>query len=787
MKRRLYIIISILVVLLMPQHLEAQDNNTLRQVYTQAEEEYQVGRLEQALELLQSNISHFEGNLKQNAYRLISLCYLAQDDITQSENYAKLLLQENPYYTSIQDPIRFEEMIAGLKMGQSATITTASNQAERIEEAPVPVTLITEDMITMSGARNLKELLIAYVPGMTNVECNEEMNIAMRGIYSSGQEKILIMMDGHRLNSYATNVARPDFSISLEKVKQVEVLRGPASSLYGGVALTAVINIITKRGSDIDGFRVKGGIGSYGQIQGDILFGQHYLNFDVAAWANFYQADGQKINIPLEEQLGVIPMEGDIIIGGFNKKPTYDFGTRISWKNLSLMYSSNFSKTVAPYSLSYFFAPYDYSKYGLMEGNAPGYASTAHHVQLSYKKSFGKLSLDASLTYDAEQQNRYQVISDYFPAEALEYVLIQNGSGSEVYPTDYTFQYNSWLEQNTGFSVNGNLPYSLNSEHNGTISFGAQYNYFELISSRNLEGDMGDRVLVEFHGIKNLFPGVENSADAYFQLKHQWKSFILNGGLRYDYKRRKNHKSINELSPRIALVFVQPQYNVKFSYSKAFVDAPYYYRYNTLDTYSGGEDLLSEYLHSFQLSFSSSKLLNGLDVELNGFYNKASNLIYPDGLVYTNSGTLQSIGAELVAKYTRNRFTTTINAEWQHVVSSENYTANGNSIYNIPNFATSILASYRLGYGFTLRGNLNVLSKQTWLYQQAPEMGVLPEERTLPSRAVLSMGLTYKYKALELLVDCHNVFNKSYEQGGSSIGPIAQQGRWLKLQAAYKF
>ena len=66
-------------------------------------------------------------------------------------------------------------------------------------------------------------------------------------------------------------------------------------------------------------------------------------------------------------------------------------------------------------------------------------------------------------------------------------------------------------------------------------------------------------------------------------------------------------------------------------------------------------------------------------------------------------------------------------------------------------------------------------------------MGIEPEERTLPSRAIFSMGLDYKYKALEVFLDCHNVFNKSYEQGGSSIGPIAQQGRWIKLQVAYKF
>ena len=67
MKNRLYIIIYILVALLMPQHIEAQDNNALRQIYLQAEEEYQVGRLEQALQLLQTNINGFDGNLKQSA------------------------------------------------------------------------------------------------------------------------------------------------------------------------------------------------------------------------------------------------------------------------------------------------------------------------------------------------------------------------------------------------------------------------------------------------------------------------------------------------------------------------------------------------------------------------------------------------------------------------------------------------------------------------------------------------------------------------------------------------
>ena len=56
MKNIIYLLIYILVAILIPQHTEAQDNNKFRQIYLQAEEEYQVGRLEQALKLLQTNM-----------------------------------------------------------------------------------------------------------------------------------------------------------------------------------------------------------------------------------------------------------------------------------------------------------------------------------------------------------------------------------------------------------------------------------------------------------------------------------------------------------------------------------------------------------------------------------------------------------------------------------------------------------------------------------------------------------------------------------------------------------
>ena len=381
--------ITALLILLIASAARAQEAT---RVYESAQEAYELGHFQKADSLLTGSVNSFKGETRIGVYRLLALCNLNMDKPDVAQSWVSRLLAVDPYYSVYNDAPRFAEMVNRIKAGKTATITTASQQAESIEEAPVPVTLITEEMIRSIGARTLKEALIAYVPGMTDIACNEEMNVAMRGIYSSGQEKILIMLNGHRLNSYSTNAASPDFSISLEKVKQIEVLRGPASSLYGGVALTGVVNLITKEGSDVDGFLAKASVGNYGQLRGDLLFGKRYLSLDLLTWATVYQATGQKVHYGSnrdEQPYSVMPIEGDMIIGGYNKTPSYDLGLSLKWNKVSLLYDRRFAKTVAPLSLSYFFAPYSYDTYRYINNHAPGYAITSQHAELGYSNRAG--------------------------------------------------------------------------------------------------------------------------------------------------------------------------------------------------------------------------------------------------------------------------------------------------------------------------------------------------------------------------------------------------------------
>ena len=141
------------------------------EICQQAETAYRIGRFDEAVSLLKDNMSRLTSRTRSTAYHLLSLCYMEKDNSDEATRYASLLLKENPYFTpTLSDPLRFVDLIESMKRGKSATITTASQQAESIDESPVPVTLITEDMIKASGAKNLRDLLMTFVPGITPLE-----------------------------------------------------------------------------------------------------------------------------------------------------------------------------------------------------------------------------------------------------------------------------------------------------------------------------------------------------------------------------------------------------------------------------------------------------------------------------------------------------------------------------------------------------------------------------------------------------------------------------------------
>ena len=823
MSRRLLLILLCTVCLLSAQ----AQNSSMRQIYDQAESDYQDGRIEQAADLLEENIKSFPSNLRVSVFRLLSLCNLSMQNDSMAEQYATLMLHEDPYYNpSIQDPPRFSELVSNLRMGLTATITTASAQSEDLREVPVPTTLITEEMIRISGARNLQEVLAFYVPGMSIVDCNEGVNIAMRGIYSNNQEKILIMLNGHRLNSYSTNIASPDFSISLDKLKQIEVLRGPASSIYGGVALTAVVNLITKQGIDIDGIRAQVGVGDYGQVKADINMGKRLFDLDFAIWGSLYKANGQRVYVTKEETgYPTMTQGGDVIVGGFGNKPSYDFGATLSWNNLQMMYSSRFSEAISPFTASYTYHPYNIEKYRTFNGIRPSTTNPTHHTEASYQIPSDHRYLRGTVSYDNNDLTRYQVFSEN-PIQLSDSIAIPYESNLGLLMAYYpgVFRYVNGQEKNLGFQLKGDAKYINNAIHKGSIAFGAEYNHFKFDDMRYAVG-YDYMMTANFRMTKDMGKETEKNFSTFLQLKHQWKSLILNAGLRFDYRKRYDDNSIKELSPRLSLIYLRPKWNAKLSYSKSFIDAPFLYRklndlLSEMDQTKGTTErnLSPEYLHSVQFTLGGTEWIKGLNLELNAFYSHARDLIFVKTIDYQNMGEYKSFGLELTGTYRQKRFFANLNTTWQkssHVTIFED-DKNLSSIPNIPDFMANTILAWNVTKNLKLFTHLMFYSKQTAyrvnldvvreLYDamgkyynttdpvEMQQLGELIQELSdyqikyedVSSRFLCDVGAEYTIGRVQLALNVRNLFNKKYSQSGQGTGLVPQRGRWIMISAGIK-
>ena len=777
-----------------------------RQLFSQAEQAYKTGQIDNAIDLLNNNIMSYNGALKVSAFRLLSLCYLAIDDFAMAEKYVDQLLKEDPYYSiSLNDPERFAEMIRNKKEGKT-TLVTASQQVETLEEAPVPVTLITEEMIKAIGARDLRDVLAAYVPGITIVEGLNQSNISMHGVYSATQEKMLIMLNGHRLNSRSTNAEAPDFRNSLDKIKQIEVLRGPASSLYGNVALTAVVNIITKSGSDVNGLYSSYGMGDNSTVKGDVLFGKRSLDTDVLFWASIYSSAGEKRSITSTDDdfIGIIPIDGSVYIDGFNHKPAYDLGFILKWQKLKFMVNQQYSKKVNPYTTAALnHTIYDYDKYRLYNGIKPGNGRLSTRGELSYSDNKDNFSWNASVFFDAEEHVNYDVTGDtlieydsYLPLVGLEdeyhgdSFLIQNTG---------VYQILDWHDYSLGGNLAGTYSYDLGDRMKGNILAGVQVESYKMYYNSFLLGDQFDRVDITYSDRnRRIELGTELNLSGYMQLKHYFsKKLIFNGGFRYDNKHRFNSKVLRAFSPRLSLVYtINDIWNMKAGYSRSFVDAPFFYRANKTNAYRGGENLYAEYMNAVQLSTTVSIVPLHLHYDCNVYYNKLSDLVFydPNQRMYTNAGKLNLMGVENVLSFSHQSVRAHWNMTYQRVLKAENYPVSEHRIYDIPPFTTNLsvmgkILSPKPGHALWLRGNASLYSRQISpigpIYKGPENLADIPDNE-VGSRVVVNIGAVYNVKSLEFSVQCYNLFNTDYKQGGAHlIYDVPQQGRSFLARLSY--
>ena len=216
-----------------------------------------------------------------------------------------LLLLASTYTTANGMPT---DTIPAEHLGE--VIVTGSNQAVGKDLLPFTVSTITRGQIESSGESQLLSVLSGRVPSLFVTERNMigfgvsnggSGLIKIRGVGGEPTNAILMMVDGQPQYSGVFSHHVADF-YDTEYVDKVEVLRGPASVLYGSNAMGGVVNVIT-RDAEHEGARtsLKASYGSHNTLLSSITNTLRYGRFSSLVSVSYDRTDGIRKNFDFNE------------------------------------------------------------------------------------------------------------------------------------------------------------------------------------------------------------------------------------------------------------------------------------------------------------------------------------------------------------------------------------------------------------------------------------------------------------------------------------------------------
>jgi iron complex outermembrane receptor protein len=182
------------------------------------------------------------------------------------------------------------------------TVSGASRYEQPITEAPASITIVTAEEIKMYGYRTLADILQS-VPGFSVTNDRNYRYAGIRGFGIPGDygTRFLLLVDGVRQTDtvYQTGYIGYEFLVDVDLIERVEIIRGPGHTLYGANAMMGVINVITRRGKDMNGVEVSGTTGSFDTYQGRLSYGKKFeAGPEMLLSGTFLYSRGQDLYYP---------------------------------------------------------------------------------------------------------------------------------------------------------------------------------------------------------------------------------------------------------------------------------------------------------------------------------------------------------------------------------------------------------------------------------------------------------------------------------------------------------
>jgi len=189
------------------------------------------------------------------------------------------------------------DYILNMEIAEEKYIKSASKYHQTPEEAPSSISIITAKEIEAYGYESLPEILNAQ-KGIYSSNDLMSDQIGVRGFGLNNNNRILLLIDGHRLNPYQIDFAPigPILGFNLSNFEKIEIVRGPGSTLYGSNAVHGVVNLITRNEGDsyIPAISLK-----YGSNHKKFIGVRAAKHIDedlsVSLLGNYYETDGDDI------------------------------------------------------------------------------------------------------------------------------------------------------------------------------------------------------------------------------------------------------------------------------------------------------------------------------------------------------------------------------------------------------------------------------------------------------------------------------------------------------------
>ena len=495
----------------------------------------------------------------------------------------------------------------------------ASERLQPVTEAPASVTIITSDDIRRYGYRTLGDILRA-VRGFVITNDRNYTYAGIRGLSQPGDynTRLLLLVNGHKINDnvYDQAYLGDELNLDVAMFERVEVIRGPASSLYGTSAFFAVINIITRTGATIDGAWLDAGLGTEGTRVARVTFGRELDNgLDVVLSAKHQTSDGMS---RLYFDAFDSPETNNGIAENLDGERASTLYGQVKWRGFALTLTTGQRRKTVP--TASFYTAFNHQDPALET------TDTRTMVHAAWERLAGTTRLAAALSFDR------LAYSGIYPYEG------EPDSTELPYVTN--FDYALGTRWGAGARATRPLP------GRQTITVGGEVYANVTQRQENFYDDPGLETFLSDESSYQSAAFVDDEIRV-----RPW--LLLSGGLRYD-----RYEDLGQTTPRAAVILIpSPNQSFKYMYGRAFRAPNAYELYYYPDTIG----LRPEAIRTHELAWEQY-VGEWLRTSISAYRSSASDLIVlgvldedAGNFAFANQGGMTAKGLEFEAEVRTGR------------------------------------------------------------------------------------------------------------------------------------